>query len=392
MNEDPKRVAYLIAGFIRGTLSDAERGELDEWITQSNENVELFGELTDEKNIRENLRRIESVNTPQSWEQMRERLGLANHPPKRFLRAWWLAAACVLLVLLTFTGYKFFKRDGPPQGMETKLVQNDVPPGGDRARLTLSDGSVIDLGTTKNGWISSAQGTEVLKQREGLLTYVAGVDTAVAHPVFHILTTPRGGQYRLVLPDSSKVWLNAASSLRYPIHFSNSRREVQLTGEAFFEVSKDPARPFVVEMPGRHLIEVTGTQFNAMTYPEEGRQEVTLVKGSVRVSAGGSTLRLEPGMKATISGETIQPVTQAAVEDLIAWKDNRFKFTDATIEEIMRQVERWYDVEVVYQDKPAFHFFAAVSRNTPVSTLLSYLELTKSVHFKIENKRITVMN
>jgi ferric-dicitrate binding protein FerR (iron transport regulator) len=208
---------------------------------------------------------------------------------------------------------------------------------------------------------------------------------------FQTVVTPRGGQYRLVLPDGSKVWLNASSSLKFPRSFNGKQRQVVLTGEAYFEVAKNAAMPFEVAVNDMR-VEVLGTHFNIMSYKEEESINTTLLEGSVRVRMGAAGNLLRPGEQASLYKTTEKiSVSGVDVDQAIAWKNGLFLFEGATIESVMKEIARWYDVDVVYKGKFSQHFRGMISRSVNISQVIKMLELTSEAHFKIDGRTITVM-
>jgi ferric-dicitrate binding protein FerR (iron transport regulator) len=200
-----------------------------------------------------------------------------------------------------------------------------------------------------------------------------------------------GGQYQLTLPDGSKVWLNAATKLKYPSRFASNERKVEIDGEAYFEVVKNDKQPFRVVLQDGSTVSVLGTHFNVMSYTNETEKEITLLEGKVAVEKNNSVENLEPGTQAIVKTDAITKRTGIDTEEITAWKNGLFVFHDATIESIMKQVERWYDAKVVYQGDVKQLFNASILRSEPLSKLLRLLELNGYVHFKIENKTIYVL-
>lgn len=207
--------------------------------------------------------------------------------------------------------------------------------------------------------------------------------------VMHTLTTPVGGQYQVTLPDGTKVWLNASSMLKYPSRFTGNDRTVELSGEGYFEVAKNISKPFKV-VANDVNVEVLGTHFNINAYSDEPSLMTTLLEGSVKVSKGNDFKMLIPGQQSAVINDQIR-ISNVDTSNIVAWKNNEFKFTDAPIETVMRQVKRWYGAEIIYQDKVTHHFNATVDRTESIDKLLHYLEGTGQVHFKLDNKKIIVM-
>ncbi|HET6994911.1 MAG TPA: FecR domain-containing protein [Chitinophagaceae bacterium] len=372
------RTAYLVAGFIRDTLTTAEKNELDDWIKASDDNMRLFDELTDEKNLKQSLEWYDGMDTETALQQSKEKIRFAG---KR-VRLWPYSVAASLLLAV---GILFYFKPWSKSSTSPPLVtqSNDISPAEGKATLTLENGAVVTIGskdTIINGQIKITQDkSEIMYSQQA----------SSASLVYHTLTVPRKGHYKLLLPDGTIVWLNAESSIRYPVAFGDNERKVYVTGETYFEVAKDKARPFRV-ISDDVSIEVLGTKFNVNAYSNEPYTAATLVEGSILVTKGSNENILKPGQQAQLSATGFN-IAAVETKDIIAWKNNQFRFINTPLEAIMRQVERWYDAEIVYEDKPADHFNAEISRDEPLSKLLRKLELTKRVHFKIENNKVIVM-
>ncbi|WP_342331370.1 FecR family protein [Pedobacter sp. FW305-3-2-15-E-R2A2] len=313
------------------------------------------------------------------------------------LRLWPRIVAAAALFLVLSIGAFFVFRPALKQE-RTSYQHNDIGIGGNRAVLTLSNGRQISLTDAVNGTIVEESGIKVTKTRDGQLLYVLnGKQSAAEQISYNTITTPKGGQYQIILPDGTKVWLNAASSLVYPTAFSAVQRKVVLKGEAYFEVAKQLPKkvPFIVQTD-RAKVEVLGTHFNVNAYDNEPFTKTTLLEGKVAVSypETNHALILSPNQQAWNDKKTdlIRVITVDPEYD-IAWKKGWFMFNDESIESIMRKISRWYDVEVVYEGKITAHqvFGGTVNRFENVSKVLEMLELTNAVHFKIEGRKITVM-
>lgn len=277
---------------------------------------------------------------------------------------------------------------------ETHLISrygDDVLPGRDRATITLADGRVIDLDSAAIGLLAQEQGAAINLDENGIITYEShdkGLDVETS--AFNTLTTPRGGQYRIVLADGTKVWLNAGSSLIYPATFTGKQRTVKLEGEAYFEVARNDLQPFVVES-GDQGIQVLGTQFNVNAYADQQAKVTTLVEGGIVVynESSDTAIKIEPNQQATNDGNkfTVLPVD---VEDYIAWKDNYFQFSGTELPDAIKQLERWYDLDVDYSTIPEWKIFARISRDKKLSEILYMIEETSGNKFKIEGRRLTI--
>ena len=312
----------------------------------------------------------------------------ARIPAKRKLLFRTLSAAAALIVLLGAV-YLFSrpeKKPAPSPALAKYLV-----PGGNKAVLTLGDGTKITLDSTAKGLISQQGNVRIVKTATDELSYQTS--TGPGNTVsYNTMETPRGGQYRLSLPDGTKVWLNSASSIRYPNIFTGDRRSVEITGEAYFEVANDSKRPFTV-MTGNMQVQVLGTAFNLMAYTDEEEIQTTLVTGAVIVKKDLTTQVLKPGQQAILAnGSSSFRTKEPDMGSVLAWKDGYFKLDNKGIATIMRQLARWYDVEIVYEGTPpAEQFIGSLPRQENAAEILNALELTKNVHFRVEGKRIVVI-
>lgn len=388
MDKEAYRIAYLIAGYIRNTLTNAEHQELDDWVNASDKNMKLFEDLTDERNIEANLQMMEKVQSEQLFEQLKQE-GRFEKPIREKSRLIWMPAAAIAILLCIYIAQRYINS---PSTNNDKLetVQNGVlQPGGNKATLTLPDGAVIDLANVQTGVIATGTHVKVTKEDEGSLVYQG---TGENHKnEIHVLTTPVGGQFQLMLDDGTKVWLNSTSTLRYPTSFAQGEREVELTGEAYFEVAHNASHPFKVMLADSNTITVLGTHFNVQAFPDEKSKDITLVQGKVLVQSGKSQALLSPGMQASIQEGAITTTANVDIEEITGWKNGLFVFHDAPIEYIMDQVARWYDAKVVYQGSIGHQFNATILRSEPLSRLLYLLELNGHVKFKTENNIIYVL-
>lgn len=308
--------------------------------------------------------------------------------PARVLPLRRIAAAAVVTLILSAGLIYYLLPAEQTKQPGNSVYSNDIAPGSNQAFLTLADGSQHPLSTMPPEKSADISHIDV---RDGRLVYAKKATAKDAEITYNILETPKGGQWQIVLPDGTQVWLNAASSLKYPVAFSGRERSVELTGEAYFEVAKDATRPFIVRSKGQE-VKVLGTHFNVNAYDDEPRITTTLLEGAVSISAGGRQQILKPGEQSSITGDAIK-VNEVDTESAMAWKNGYFLFESEDIMSIMRKVSRWYNVEVVYTEGkvPVHHFWGTVSRFQQVSQVLKKLELTGHVHFKIEGRKIFVM-
>lgn len=336
----------------------------------------------------EQLQDTDEVLEPQRAEKLLANILAKETPAVRRIpiRTWW--AAAVVLLAMGIGGYFLFFR-APARHSLASLPQeqrfkNDIAPAQQQVLLTLPDGTITSLDSVQNGTLRLS-GTQAVKQ-EGSLSYQPTVD---GHLAFNTVTTQKGRIFHLHLADGTDVWLDALSSIRFPGAFPKGDRIVEVNGQAYFEVAKNPAQPFKVKS-GRQVIEVLGTHFNINTYNRE-MVRTTLLEGSVKVQADKSAIVIQPGQQAVLSAE-LRLSTNASpdLDEVMAWKNGRFQFNGNTMEEIMDQIARWYDIKVVYKDKINETFVADINRNLPISKLLSLLEMTHQIKFVIDGDLVTV--
>ncbi|HEY4289221.1 MAG TPA: FecR domain-containing protein [Puia sp.] len=393
---DKALLAELAHRFTSGTATAEEKALLHQWFdaadTEETEQVVLPQQETeDDVRMRIKTRLLHAIE-----EEPRETnpgMGIAALMGVRRrigYSARWIAAA-VTLVAVSATGLYFWKAHQSRQAAccvpAVVVSHSDLPPGGNKAVLLLGDGSVVNLGAAKNGVIRKVAGTLIDKQ-DGQLRY--NVSSADLAPEMNTIQTPRGGQYQVLLPDGTKVWLNAASSLTYPTAFKGAGREVRLNGEAYFEVAGDKDKPFRV-MVGNMQVNVLGTHFNVMAYEDENTIRTTLLEGAVQVTNGGASHLLKPGQEGRLekSSDAFSLLAVNA-DEAVAWKNGVFQFGGASIETVMREIVRWYDVDVEYQGRTNQHFRGTISRDVNASEVFKMLELTGAVHFDVDKKKIIV--
>ena len=306
-------------------------------------------------------------------------------------RGWARLAVAAMLVLLLGSAVFIAMRKASDKALATTTAPQpaaDIAPGHDGAILTLADGSRIVLDSARKGTLGKQGGTQLVLDNNRL-AYEASHTTGDAVS-YNMLNVPRGRQFQVVLPDGTKVWLNAASSMRYPTAFTGSERLVEITGEAYFEVAHDARKPFIVKK-GDTETKVLGTHFNINAYDDERTMNITLLEGSVQVKSGAKQVTIKPGQQAQV-GNGINVAGNVDVDEVVAWKDGKFQFGEtADIESIMRQVANWYDVEVVYKGAVHNHIGGTISRSVNLSLLLKMLETTGVVGFKVEKKTVEVI-
>lgn len=321
---------------------------------------------------------------------IRKRLNI-DKPQRRILPIKGLAIAASLLIVASISIFFFLQDEQNNTVSKNDTIANiDIPAGDNLATLTLSDGSTIKLDSTVGGIIKE-NGIEIENDANGNLTYIINSNkNADGKLAYNTISTPRGGTYKIVLPDGTKVWLNAASSLRFPLSFEDNVRKVELTGEGYFEVSKSKNRFKVAAQ--NTVIEVLGTHFNVNSYINENATNVTLLEGSVKLISGNVSALLKPGEQGQIpdASNSIQVNTSRDTESIIAWTNGQFKFNNSDLKGIMRQLERWYDIDVDLNSIPDKKFNGTISREANLSEVLSMIELTSDLKFKMKGRSLTM--
>lgn len=379
---DTQKARELLEKYKQGTLSEEEKSILDSWYIRLSQN-----ELSDvgEEEIKDRLASL--------WQELP-----VNRKIKRRaigLRIISISSAAIVLIAL---GISLYNSPEVKKTQEHKIVK-DIPPGGNKAILVLSDGQEISLTDAQNGNLAQQSGVMVTKVADGKLSYAgnkAKTAAGAGSNLYNTIYTPTGGQFEVTLPDGTAVWLNAASSIKYPVQFSGNERRVELSGEGYFEVSRKKNTPFIVESP-RQRIEVLGTHFNVNSYPNEPVVKTTLLEGAVKVvPLASNPLKegkiIKPGEQTLLRADRLV-VERADIEKEIAWKNGDFIFDNEDFNTILRQICRWYDVELTnpgnYRD---LHLSGRVSRSRKISAVLEALEVTAKVKFKLEGRRITIID
>lgn len=370
----------LLKKYLAGNCTEEEKGLLETWYLQHEINE---------------LPQISEEQKEMQMDEVFSALPIHQNSPRRVSLWPRIAAAAVVLMVLGSGIYFYYYKSANLEAVQHQFVnENDIKPGGNKAVLTLADGRNITLDDAANGDIAKQAGVTIKKTKDGQLVYevvAKANDGADTQNSLNTIATPKGGQYQISLPDGSKVWLNAASSLRYPLRFSNKERKVELTGEAYFEVAHNPAMPFRVKTATQQ-VEVLGTHFNIDAYQDENSTRTTLLEGSVKILQTQSNISklLKPGQQAVVTS-TIS-VRSVDAEQAIAWKDDLFMFNGDNLDHIMRVVARWYDVEIVFNDAELKSelYSGSVSKFVNVSHVLKKLELLGGVHFTIEGRTIKV--
>lgn len=377
-----KELENILKKYLEGTASPEEINFLERYLDYLEDQPGLSAILSEAEN-----KKIESRN----WERLNVQMDRPVHmiTPNRKWR--WVAAASITLAM-GLSGWYFFLNKNDQQ---QRIVQNNVPldikpPETNRATITLTNGQTVYLDSAAVGSLAVQGTVKLIKLANGKIAYRTDSEGVIEKPVYNTLTNPKGSQVvDMTLADGSRVWLNAGSSVTFPVVFTGNERTVSITGEAYFQVASDKTKPFRVTKGNMH-VEVLGTHFNVNAYDDEKDIRVTLLEGSVRMKLHEEARMLKPGEQARVSG-TLTIVKDVDVDAVMAWKDGRFKFSGVDMETIMRQAARWYDIDVEYRGKVVGTLSGGVARNVNVSQLLHVLELTDKVRFEMEGKKVIVI-
>lgn len=385
MLEQYDYIVQLTVKYLLGRTTDREKTDLQTWRNSSKENEEWFSQFATRNRIRTELREMQVIDVEAALKR--------NHKliRKGRLIVWskrvGIAAAVIAIGWLIIPKQK----DNVPGSVNITNGHDSLPdevlPGSNKAMLTLANGRRIDLDSMRQGVLSDQAGIQVTND-SGIVKYSTGARESKAIALYNTLTTPRGGKYQIQLPDGSKAWLNASSSIHYPLAYSTDKRWVEITGEVYFEVAADKSKPFTVLVNGNE-VEVLGTHFNINAYYEESKIRVSLLEGKLSVVSGGNKKEISPGHEAEFtSGHEISVRSNANIEDAVAWKEGKFNFNNASIVTIMQQFKRWYDVDVKYLDTPKTKYTWSIERNTDFKNVMEQLD--KVIKIKKQDRLLTV--
>jgi transmembrane sensor len=374
-------------------LSNSDRRKLRAWLLKSEKNQELFDDLSNPEKWNKELEEFKGADPNIAWLNIRERIGAEELPVKRIHSIWInIAAASIILLLITGLGYWFIYKNfrrGSEINKDNYVNQGVIVPGKNTASLTLSDGSLVNLDTASQEYLSVHEGIQITKKDSGTISYEnsGSVNFSAGQ---NTLNVPKGGQYHLQLPDGTEVWLNASSSLKFPTAFSRDERRLILSGEAYFEIAKDKSKPFIVETE-KGFVRVLGTHFNLNAYPDEMVISVTLLEGSVEMGKTDyDSIHIHPGEFASINENGKMFHGTANIDQVMAWRRNTFWFRNATYEEIMKQLERWYDVKISFKNHSGQRFSGILPRDRPLGELLTIMEKEGHVHFELDGRRLLI--
>lgn len=381
-------IIELVEKIAAGVATDAEIAQFNQWYQSfQKEGQEWpFADLGDKEKIETAIL--------QSIEQRINILPESGRSSFYTLRR--IAAAVIVLIIAAGGFYWYSSGINDSEDSIELVIRNDVGPGEEKAVLTLGDGSQIMLDEANTGLLASEGSTTVKKSGKGLITYQSGNSPAdkdihmESQVVYNTISTPRGGKYKVLLPDETEVWLNAMSSIRFPTQFTEKTRQVEITGEVFFDVTRNKAQPFWVRT-GDQVVKVLGTQFNVKAYSDEETIRTTLVEGSVIVETAGDKVKIEPGEQVVNQTNSEIAVEDVDVEQVIAWKNGLFQFWDTNLKEIMRQLSRWYDVDVTYlSNENDISFTGFISRDVTISNVLHMLEEAGDIRFGLDGSQVVV--
>lgn len=390
------QLSKLATKYFQGTATDTEKLQLMEWYN-----------AFDEQDLTVTIPAEEGEDEASTEQKMLLRLQQTIQQdtpavPGRKRMVSFLQYGIAAALLTVGVGIFLFTRHAPapPIAKVARTTLPDVKPGGNKATLTLADGTVIVLDSAGNGTLGHQGQTAILKKKDGQLVYDASAVPPQAAVAFNTITTPRGGQYHIILPDGSKVWLNASSSLHFPTAFRDVNRNVVLKGEAYFEVAKDAAHPFHVMVSENMKIAVLGTGFNVMAYADEPSIKTTLIDGSIHIytsnpnatpAAIQRSVILNPSQQATVTARgDLKVLNDVNTEEVLAWKNGRFEFNETDIQTMMRQIARWYNINVVYTGKVSDEKFTGeIPRNSNISEVFKILQLS-NIHFTMDGNTITI--
>lgn len=390
------RIDSLIVKHLKDTISEAERSELEVWIKASEHNRKLFDRLTDSEWLTSALQQLYKSDTEKGWAKMMA-LRQEDDPVIAPVRRLWrkLVVAASVILVMGAGGYWLLHSSQPKQPAASDIAQNSFgnikAPEKNRATIVLSNGTVIYLDSAANGTLTRQEGASVIKQAGGELVYAA--TAGASEMVYNTLFNPRGSKVlQVTLSDGTKIWLNSETTLRYPVNFTGNDRRVEITGEAYFEVAKIIHKPFKV-FAGNMNVEVLGTHFNINAYPDEDFISTTLIEGKVKVADRLHSTEITPGQQANYAvskSGNFNIEQDVDIEKVMAWKGGMFQFERVELPVIMRQISRWYDMDIVYEGKPTHDTFGgAIGRQVPLSNVLQMLE-EYGIRFRLQENKIVV--
>jgi len=398
---NPERILLLLKTYTDRKATPEEERELMDWLADHEDDGSFQAHIQQMLNDYPAERKAEGVDWERIYSAILEKRGAASSTVHRvhFLKTSWFryAAAIAIIAGATVVGVLSSRHDEVATTNGNKHLKTDITAGGDKAVLTLANGQQIILDNARNGNLAQQGSTKIIKLTSGQLAYSPlqrGQGGLVAgSALYNTISTPRGGQYQIVLPDGTKVWLNAASSIRFPTVFAGDSRAVEMTGEAYMEIAKNSKQSFIIKANGAE-IQVLGTSFNVNAYSDEEAVKTTLIEGAVKVLKDGKAAILKPGQQAVVVVSSDQQnirVQTADIEQTLAWKNGLFNFNNLSLQQILRQISRWYDIEIVYQQQvPSKNFSGEIQRDLNLSEVLDVLK-DAGVHFTFEGRKLIVL-
>lgn len=384
-----QRIIYLVSGFINNSLNFDELKELENWRKEKQANQQLFDELTDTAKQKQAIHRMQQYDTEGSLSKVKQAIQSGNKQHKTISLSWLKIGAAATVILASALFAIYFRHIPNQQIASLKPQPQYIAPGSDKALLTLANGQKIIISHKANNNITIQGGMQISNTSGGSIIYKRVNQLTNNMIEYNTIETPKAGKYQVQLSDGTKVWLNAASSLHYPLSFKGNTRTVELNGEAYFEVAKDKTKPFTV-ISGGQKVTVLGTHFNINSYKDEDHIATTLVEGSVQVSFGNSQALLIPGQQSSLKNGQIK-VSKADIHLATAWKSGQLAFLRTDLKSALRQISRWYDIDVEYiGNVPDFTISGDVSRDADLSAMLEILKLY-DVHFIQQGRKLIIM-
>ncbi|HJA15711.1 MAG TPA: FecR family protein [Candidatus Butyricimonas faecavium] len=386
-NEKNIKIASWIAARLQGVISPEEEKALDEWITENEAHREFYERLVDGNYVGRRLEEYENYSL-----DTRRVLSFIRRESRRTRMIRWSRRIAAILIFPVVIGSLLLLKE-KDEGVLNKSIVADVLPGQECAILEMSDGRKVDLGSVSGVESLQMEGI-ILKNDSNVLSYEGGQGTVSDSLKFNTIIVPRGGEYRLILADGTRVWLNSQTRLRYPVKFFGNKREVYLEGEAYFEVTHS-GKIFEVHCKGMD-VQVLGTSFNIMAYRDEPTMQTTLVNGRVQVNSGGKTgtsIVMEPGYQVqldTLTGK--MEMYEVNVANFVGWKEKLFVFDDENMEMMMRKLARWYDVDIIIESPKLKKsvFYGVIRKYENISKILDMLKRTQNIDYVIESNRVVI--
>ena len=383
---DIKQTSQLLIKFLKDELSGQELETFELWLQADPKNKELVESFRDTSSVQQELNYVHSINVKEGWESLSERL---NEKPVTRI-AWkkilpYSAAAILIIALSTWTYKTKFQNNSENLSDTSASTKEDVMPGSKKARLRLADGSRINLNESGLD-LNTEDGKLAVAARRGVIMFSSRRKKNTSKG-YNMVETPRAGEYRMILPDGTKVWLNASSFLEFPASFNITNRRVHLSGEAYFEVAHNKTKPFIVTFKDTE-VEVLGTHFNINTFGL--KSQTTLLEGAVKITEGNVQKTLKPGEEAEISEGTLN-IHKADLYKSIAWKEGIFYFNQDPLKDILNEISKWYDVEIAYNGNPTGKKYSGnIRRQATLNQVLEMLNAVSGEEFILKNRTVTV--